>query len=247
MSNYHLRDACLSLKAKGLLSLMLSLPEGWDYTLAGLAKISKEGKDAIRSTVEELEEAGYIRRRQTQDAAGKFSANEYVIYEAPRDQVEPLSENPSTDNPSTEKPSTENPTQLITNKSSTKEIKKKNKKEKTPELTLDEMKPRVEDWLRRVGQARGWSNETLNQLYTAMVSFYSPRPISNNGSPPVKSELALSRFCAKLLRESGENPESILSALDQAVIKGWTTAYPKKPADQAPSATVKQGRRYECL
>lgn len=121
MSNHHLRNTDLSLRAKGLLSQILSLPEGWDYTIAGLAAINKEGKDAVRAAVQELEKAGYIERRQTMDSGGKFSGNEYVVYESPR-SVPPLSENPTTvlpttENPSTEKPSTgepltENPTQL---------------------------------------------------------------------------------------------------------------------------------------
>ena len=80
MSNYHLRDKELSLKAKGLLSQMLSLPDDWDYTLAGLSHINRESKDAIRSAVNELEAAGYIRRHQKTDASGKFSGNEYVIH-----------------------------------------------------------------------------------------------------------------------------------------------------------------------
>ena len=67
MSNYHLRDKSLSLKAKGLLSQMLSLPEDWDYTLSGLAVINRESKDAIRSAVKELEKSGYIKHRQTTD------------------------------------------------------------------------------------------------------------------------------------------------------------------------------------
>ncbi len=70
MSNYHLRDKTLSLKAKGLLSLMLSLPETWDYTLSGLARISLEGKDAIRAAVVELEKAGYIQRSRTRNEKG---------------------------------------------------------------------------------------------------------------------------------------------------------------------------------
>lgn len=86
--NYHLRDLNISLKAKGLLSQMLSLPEGWDYTLAGLSKINKESVTAIRSGIKELEAAGYLVRRQTTDSNGKFAANEYTIYERP------LSENP---------------------------------------------------------------------------------------------------------------------------------------------------------
>ena len=116
MSNYHLRDKGLSLKAKGLLSQMLSLPEDWDYTLSGLSHINRESKDAIRSAVNELEAAGYIQRRQTTDASGKFSGNEYVIHESPvktePSLEKPSSGNPTTDNPSTGKPSSGNPTQL---------------------------------------------------------------------------------------------------------------------------------------
>ena len=111
MSNYHLRDKGLSLKAKGLLSLMLSLPENWDYTLAGLARISLEGKDAIRATVVELEKAGYIQRRQTTGKDGKFGCNEYIIREYPASHElsleEPPSAQPSSENPSTVLPSTE--------------------------------------------------------------------------------------------------------------------------------------------
>ena len=116
MSNYHLRDKGLSLKAKGLLSQMLSLPEDWDYTLSGLSHINRESKDAIRSAVNELEAAGYIQRCQTTDASGKFSGNEYVIHESPVTSEpsleKPSSGNPTTDNPSTGKPSSGNPTQL---------------------------------------------------------------------------------------------------------------------------------------
>ena len=104
MSNYHLRDTSLSLKAKGLLSQMLSLPDNWDYTLTGLAQINLESKDAIRAAVNELEKAGYIQRRQTTDGNGKFSANEYFIHECPS-SVSPLLDFPTTGKPSTEKPS----------------------------------------------------------------------------------------------------------------------------------------------
>ena len=122
MSNFHLKDKRLSLKAKGLLSQMLSLPDDWDYTLSGLSYINRESKDAIRSAVNELETAGYIRRRQTTDASGKFAANEYTIFERPIEGEpmldKPLSENPITVNPSAVNPLPENPTQLNTKKSS---------------------------------------------------------------------------------------------------------------------------------
>ena len=111
MSNYHLRDKTLSLKAKGLLSQILSLPEDWDYTLSGLCHINRESKDAIRSAVNELERAGYIERHQTTDASGKFSSNEYIIHESPI-SLPPLLDKPSSENPTTGKPTSENPTQL---------------------------------------------------------------------------------------------------------------------------------------
>ncbi len=111
MSNYHLRDKSLSLKAKGLLSQILSLPEDWDYTLSGLCYINRESKDAIRSAVNELERAGYIERHQTTDESGKFSSNEYIIHEQPV-SLPPSLDKPSSENPTTEKPTSENPTQL---------------------------------------------------------------------------------------------------------------------------------------
>ena len=131
MSNYHLRDKNLSLKAKGLLSQMLSLPEEWDYTLAGLAHINKESKDAIRTTILELEKAGYITRRQTTTEGGRFGCNEYLIRERPV-LPSPLPENPTTVIPQTATPLTENPTQLNTNSSKT-------EKEKTDQSSTDSL------------------------------------------------------------------------------------------------------------
>ena len=84
MSNYHLRDTNLSLKGKGLLAMMLSLPEDWNYTTRGLAKICKEGVDAISGALRELEAAGYIIRNRLRDKNGRISDTEYVIYEKPK-------------------------------------------------------------------------------------------------------------------------------------------------------------------
>ena len=115
MSNRHLDDTRLSLKAIGLLSKILRLPDDWDYTLEGLAHICKEGKDAIRSAIVELERAGYIERRQTHAADGSFAGNEYIVHEAPFDaDATPSSGFPTTGNPLTDNPSTENPTQTNT-------------------------------------------------------------------------------------------------------------------------------------
>ena len=106
MSNHHLRNKELSLKAKGLLSQMLSLPEDWDYTLAGLSYINRESIDAIRTAIWELEKAGYITRRQGRDEKGKMTAIEYTIYEQPQP---PQLENPILENPTPGKPILENP------------------------------------------------------------------------------------------------------------------------------------------
>ena len=112
MSNHHLRNKELSLNAKGLLSQMLSLPEDWDYTLAGLSYINRESIDAIRTAVWELEKAGYITRRQGRDEKGKMTAIEYTIFEQPQPPALdcPVLENPTADNPILENPTPDNPT-----------------------------------------------------------------------------------------------------------------------------------------
>ena len=114
MSNHHLRNPDLTLKAKGLLSQMLSLPESWDYTLKGLSSINRESVDAIRTAVWELEKAGYITRRQGRDEKGKLTAIEYTIFEQPQPPVleNPITANPLLVNPTPDNPVSENPTQL---------------------------------------------------------------------------------------------------------------------------------------
>jgi len=123
MSNHHLRDKALSLKSKGLLSMMLSLPEDWNYTTRGLAKICKEGVDAIGGALRELEAAGYIVRHQLRDRQGRISDTEYVIYEQPQpkapDTPQPDTASPDTENPYLDSPDTEKPAELNIEKSKT--------------------------------------------------------------------------------------------------------------------------------
>ena len=115
MSNYHLRDRTLSLKSKGLLSLMLSLPDNWDYTLNGLSKICKDGVDSIRSTIHELEALGYLHKTRCRNEKGQLCDTEYTIYENPK------REKPILENPILAEPILENPTQLNTKKSNIQE------------------------------------------------------------------------------------------------------------------------------
>ena len=108
MSNHHLRNNELSLKAKGLLSLMLSLPEDWDYTLRGLSKICKDGIDSIRVGVQELEAQGYLVRQRVRGANGQLGSIEYTILEQPKapspTQEKPIRENPVQVNPMLDAP-----------------------------------------------------------------------------------------------------------------------------------------------
>lgn len=118
MANHHLRNTELSLKAKGLLSLMLSLPEEWDYTTKGLSRICKDGVDSICAGVRELEEHGYVVRERIRNPNGQLGAIEYTILEQPRTsepkRENPVQANPALDYPVLGKPEQENPAQLNT-------------------------------------------------------------------------------------------------------------------------------------
>ncbi len=128
MSNHHLRNVALSLKAKGLMSLMLSLPEDWDYTLKGLACICKDGVDSISATIKELERHGYLSRKRLRLPNGRLGDIEYTIHEQPEtpvtepnlpkredpEQVNPVLEKPTLVSPIQAQPALENPAQLNT-------------------------------------------------------------------------------------------------------------------------------------
>lgn len=129
MSNHHLRNTELSLKAKGLLSLMLSLPENWDYTTKGLSLICKDGIDSINGGIRELEANGYVIRRRLRNEKGRLTTTEYTIFEQPQTldnngippkgenpvQGKPIVENPILDKPKQGEPILGNPHQLSTN------------------------------------------------------------------------------------------------------------------------------------
>lgn len=128
MSNTHFKEKKMSLKSKGLLSLMLSLPDSWDYSIAGLVSLSKDGKDSVMSALAELEEFGYLIRTRTTDSKGRFSGIQYDIFEEPQKE-NPISENQNSDNQNAEKSNSENPPQLKTKfikNSSNKELKELN-------------------------------------------------------------------------------------------------------------------------
>ena len=142
MSNHHLRNHTLSLKAKGLLSQMLSLPDDWDYTLQGLVQINKESIDAIREAVRELERAGYIKRSRERDERGCLRGTVYTIYEQPHagpTTEEPVQEKPALDNPILEKPMLEKPTLENPMQLNTKSTKKR--KRQSTDLSITDSIP----------------------------------------------------------------------------------------------------------
>ena len=135
--NFHQRDKTITLKAKGLLSQMFSLPDDWDYTLKGLAYINLEGIDSIRSAIRELEKAGYIIRTRVRDEQGRLRGTSYKVFATPHlpESGSPTLENPTLDNPTQVKPvqaepTQEKPTQINKDKTNT-------QKTITDSLTID--------------------------------------------------------------------------------------------------------------
>lgn len=170
MSNHHLKDPNLSLKSKGLLSMMFSFPDERDYSTRGLAAICKEGVDAIGSALKELEKAGYITRRQIRGSDGKISDTEYTIYEQPHlpdtaspDTALPYTENPDMDSPYTEEPRLENPAQLNTKQSST---QKSNTNESSTHSILPPAPSRAarEDWTDGMTDGRAEREDIKEQI-----------------------------------------------------------------------------------
>ena len=224
MSNYHLRDKNLKLSTKGLLSVILSLPEDWDYTIAGLAVVCGTGKDAVRAAVNELEKAGYITRTQVKAEGGKFGGNQYIIREIPEVVSAPLSGFPTTEKPSTKKPLTENPTEIITDELITdesippkspeddEEQPKGKKPRKNRDKATDKAKPKDlldDEQLKAVLVAQvdvlskvfPMDIAQKNRLYKIALHWYTPRTLAGkNAAPPVHTELGINNLFRKIER-----------------------------------------------
>ena len=222
MSNYHLSDPKLSLKAVGLLSKMLSLPENWDYTIRGLTYICREGRDAIQAAIAELEAAGYIRRQQRHDKNGKFGGNEYVIYESP------LPENPSTENPLTE-----NPPQL-----NTKEINYLNN---TPPIVppTGETPAPSRKRTRKPKEAPDWKPERFEKFWEAYPKGKSKQAAIRAWDALKPDDATLRNMAIGLMRDMGsdqwKDPHYIPHASTWINQRRWEDE-PDKPIDPPPAA-----------
>ena len=242
MSNHHLRNAKLSLKAKGLLSLMLSLPEDWDYTTKGLACICKDGVDSITTALKELEQHGYLTRQRLRYENGQLGDIEYTIHEKPvsaeTEGISPKRENPRQVNPKQAKPvlgkpEQENPAQLNTDSTNTEKLNKdKSRTHQSIYPAVPEAAVR-EDWMDRIDLVNAYRNiiqdnieydflidrygkERLDEAVELMLeTVLSKRPFIRIAGDDFPREIVKSRF----LKINSGHLEYVFDCIDKNTTK----------------------------
>lgn len=209
MSNYHFQDKEISLKAKGLLGLMLSLPSNWDYSVNGLVAIVKENKAAVQTALKELEEHKYLKRTRVQDETGRFDYI-YDIYEKPYDKL-PCMENQCTDIQCTEVQCTENQPQINTNKQIT-------KKQNTKELNTNEYK---EKNIKKESVNSVISEYTENKdLQDALHGFVEMRTKARKPLTVRAMKLSLN-----VLDNLAVDDVTKIAIVNQSIVHSWSTFY----------------------
>lgn len=209
MSNYHFQDKEISLKAKGLLGLMLSLPSNWDYSVNGLVAIVKENKAAVQTALKELEEHKYLKRTRVQDETGRFDYI-YDIYEKPYDKL-PCTENRCTDIQCTEVQCTENQPQINTNKQNT-------NKQSTKELNTNEYK---EKNIKKESVNSVISEYTENKdLQDALHGFVEMRTKARKPLTVRAMKLSLNK-----LNELALDDVTKIAIVNQSIVHSWSTFY----------------------
>ena len=209
MSNYHFQDKEISLKAKGLLGLMLSLPSNWDYSVNGLVAIVKENKAAVQTALKELEEHKYLKRTRAQDETGRFDYI-YDIYEKPYDKL-PCTENQCTDIQCTEVQCTENQPQINTNKQNT-------NKQNTKELNTNEYK---EKNIKKESVNSVISEYTENkELQDALHDFVDMRTKARKPLTVRAMKLSLNELDKLALDDVTK-----IAIVNQSIVHSWLTFY----------------------
>lgn len=216
MANYHFRDKNLSLKAKGLLSMMLSLPDGWGYSVEGLVKLSTDGRDSINATLQELEKHGYLKRGRVRDANGKLGQAVYDIFERP------ITGFPTLEKPTQGKPTQENPTLLNTNRLNTKVLNTNNKK-----VSKAQSKP-VENFDSIIQK----STEST-ELRDSLIEFVKFRKLIKK---PMTNK-ALELIIAKLNKLGATDKERV-AIINQSIERGWAGVFSLKDEES-------QGKGYQ--
>lgn len=208
MSNHHFKERKMSLKAKGLLSLMLSLPDDWNYSISGLVTLSKDGKDSVMSTLSELEKFGYLTRTRTINSKGQFAGIEYNIFESPQTE-KPISENQNSANQNEENTNSENPPLLntkLTNKLNNQELNESNKdKSKFDISPYQEILSYIKD----------------NELKMHLMDYIEMR---YNIASPI-SKRGLSMLINRLARLSNFDRKLQIEMLENAVLNNWKSVY----------------------
>jgi len=212
MSNYHFKEKRMSLKAKGLLSLMLSLPNDWNYSISGLVTLSKDGKDSVMTALAELEKFGYLTRQQLVNEKGQFSGVEYHIFEQPQ-KGNPVAENANTENANTEKSHAEKRAQLNTNQLNTKnnkDIKELN----TNPISESELFDILIDI----------DNTDLAELYKEYTEWRAKTesPLTAQG---------LKMLIKRCERLSGFDVSVQMAMVETALIQGWKNVFAPKPEE----------------
>ena len=247
MSNHHLRNSRLSLKAKGLLSLMLSLPEDWDYTTKGLAYICKDGIDAISTTLRELEDQGYLTRERVRMANGRLGTVEYTIHEQPQNPIaEPISpkrENPRQVNPrqvfpdqvlpDQDLPEQENPVQLNKDIQSTDQSNKDKQTDKKDKTRVREYRELIKDNIEYDILVERYGAEKLDAIVELMLEVViSDHPYCVISKEKLPRELVRSR----LLKIDSSHIEFVIDELNETTSKvGNTRAYVLSALFNAPT------------
>lgn len=216
MSNYHFKEKGMSLKAKGLLSLMLSLPDDWNYSISGLVRLSKDGKDSVMSALQELEKFGYLTRTQQFNEKGQFSGVEYNIYEEPQEE-KPVAGEQKAEKQNTAKQDAEKPRQLNTNSLNTKNNKDIKESSTKPETAISESD--LYDIL------IAFDDEELAELYREYVEWRNTTetPITKHG---------LKMLIKRCERLSGFDVSIQKAMIETALIQGWKNVFIPKAEEQ---------------
>lgn len=228
MSNYHFQDKEISLKAKGLLGLMLSLPSNWDYSVNGLVAIVKENKAAVQTALKELEEHKYLKRTRVQDETGRFDYI-YDIYEKPYDKL-PCTENQCTDIQCTEVQCTENQPQINTNKQST-------NKQNTKELNTNEYK---EKNIKKESVNSVIAEYTENKdLQDALHDFVDMRTKARKPLTVRAMKLSLNE-----LDKLAVDDMTKIAIVNQSIVHSWSTFYKLQNNNNGPKQLTRKEMGY---
>jgi hypothetical protein len=219
LSNHHFKEKGMSLKAKGLLSLMLSLPDDWNYSIAGLVSLSKDGKDSVMAALAELEKFRYLNRLRTTNSKGQFSGVEYNIYEEPQPE-NPVAGKQNSEKQDEGKSNSGKPPLLntkFTKNLNNKVIKELNTKEIEMEAIL----------------ISSVSNETLRDLYRDYIEM-------REGINAPLTERGLKMLIQRNERLSNLNIEVQKILLETAIINNWKNIY--SPNESNAPSYVKENK-----